>query len=69
MRANYDSEEDILYIVIRKGSVLDSKEIDEDVRLEYDRKGNVAGLEIMHARKNLARILAREIAKELHAVH
>jgi uncharacterized protein YuzE len=65
MKVNYDPEEDILYIVIKKGSVLDSKEIDEDVRVEYDRKGNLAGLEIMNARRNLARTFAREIAKEI----
>jgi len=68
MKVNYDPEEDILYIVIRKGSVVDSKEVDADIRLEYDRKGNIAGLEIMNARRNLARTFAHEIAKEIGVV-
>jgi uncharacterized protein YuzE len=33
--------------------------------LEYDSRGNVAGVEIMHARTNLARTFAGEIAKEI----
>lgn len=67
LKLNYDPEEDILYIVVKEGQVFDSKEIDEDIRLEYDKKGEVAGIEIMNARKNLARPLAQEIAKEIGA--
>lgn len=65
MKANYDSEEDILYIVIKRGSRVESKELDEDIRLEFDLSGDVAGLEIMHARSNLAKAFVREIAKEI----
>ena len=65
LKINYDPEEDILYIIVKEGSIFDSKEIDEDIRLEYDRKGEVAGLEIMNARKNIAKTFAREIAEEI----
>ena len=65
LKINYDPEEDILYIVVKEGSIFDSREIDEDIRLEYDRKGDVAGLEIMHARKNIAKTFAHEIAEEI----
>jgi len=68
LKVNYDSEEDVLYIVVREGRVFDSKEIDEDIRLEYDEKGEVAGIEIMNARRNIAKILAQEIAREIKAV-
>lgn len=51
LKISYDPEEDILYIVVKEGSIFDSREIDEDIRLEYDQKGDVAGLEIMNARK------------------
>lgn len=65
LKINYDPEEDILYIVVKEGPIFDSREIDEDIRLEYDKKGNVAGLEIMNARKNIAKTFAREIAREI----
>lgn len=67
MKVNYDSEEDILYIIVKEGPVFDSKEIDEDVRLEYNKSGEVAGIEIMNARRNLAKTLAQEIAREIKA--
>lgn len=69
LKVNYDPEEDILYIVVKEGSIFDSREIDEDIRLEYDKKGDVAGLEIMNARKNIAKIFAREIAREIGTAH
>ena len=67
LKVTYDPEEDILYIVVREGRVFDSREIDEDIRLEYDKDGEVAGIEIMNARRNLAKSLAQEIAKEIKA--
>lgn len=67
MKVNYDLEEDILYIMVKEGPVFDSKEVDEDIRLEYDESGEVAGVEIMNARRNIAKTLAREIARETKA--
>lgn len=61
MKINYDAEEDILYIIIREGPIVDSKELDEDIRVEYDLKGEIAGIEIMNAR-NIAKAIAKEIA-------
>jgi len=67
LKVNYDAEEDILYIVVKEGPVSDSKEVDEDIRLEFDRNGEVAGIEIMNARRSIAKTLAQEIAKEIKA--
>ena len=64
---NSHLEEDILHIVVKGGPVVDSKEVDEDVRLEYDGSGEVAGVEIMNARKNIARTLSQEISREIRA--
>jgi len=65
LKVHYDPKEDILYIAVRKGPVFDSKEIDEDLRLEFDKSGQIAGLEIMNARRNIARALSQEIAREI----
>jgi uncharacterized protein YuzE len=64
---NYNPEEDSLYIVARDSRVFDSKENDEDIRLEYGRDGEVAGIEIINTRRNLAKALAQEIAREIKA--
>jgi uncharacterized protein YuzE len=67
LKVNYDPKEDILYFMVKEGPIVDSKEIGEDIRLEYDKSGEVTGLEIMNARKNIARTLAQEIAREIKA--
>jgi len=67
LRVTYDREEDILYLVVKEGQIFDSKDVNEDIRLEYDKNGEVAGVEIMNARRNIARTLAREIVREIRA--
>lgn len=49
MNVRYDPEADILYILIKEGEVSDSDEIDEDIWIEYDEKGEIAGIEIWNA--------------------
>ena len=39
LRVHYDSKVDIFYVVIREGSFYDSIELDEIVRVEFDKKG------------------------------
>ncbi len=46
---------------------MDSKELDEDVRIEYDSKSRIMGIEVANARRNLARPLSAYIAKRLKA--
>ena len=43
MRVSYDPEADILYIVIREGSVKDTVEAEDDVFIEIAEDGNVRG--------------------------
>lgn len=68
MKVYYDPKVDILYMVIREGPIYDSTELDEDVRLEYDKKGKIVGIEVMNARRNVARVLAEGIAEQIKAV-
>lgn len=67
MKAHYDPDVDILYLVIRRGPIRDSRELDEDIRVEYDKNGTIVGIEISNAGKNLARPLSATIAKQLRA--
>lgn len=67
MKVHYDPDVDILYLVIRRGPIRDSRELDEDIRVEYDKNGTIVGIEISNAGKNLARPLSPTIAKQLRA--
>ena len=57
----FDEEEDILYISLRKGEAVDSEEKEKDVRIEYDDKGKVIGIEISNVAKKLIKPLAEKI--------
>ncbi len=60
----YDEEMDILYISFKKGECVDSEEVNENIRIEYNRNGEVIGLEIL----GISRYLAKSIAKNLKSV-
>lgn len=60
----YDEEADILYLSLKEGRAVDSKEIEENIRVEYDKKGEIVGLEI----SNISRYLAKSIAEKLKEV-
>lgn len=53
-------DEDILYISFKEGPSVDSEE-KEGIRLEYDKNGNVIGIEV----EEIARKLVKPIAKKL----
>lgn len=61
LRVSYDSKEGILYIIIRDGAIIDSRELNDDVRLEYGPNGEIVGVEIANA-KCIAKVMAQEIA-------
>ena len=68
MKISYDLQEDILYFLIKEGPVFDSKEIDDEIRLEYGKEDEVLGIEVMNARKNVVRVLAERIAQQIKAI-
>lgn len=63
MKVRYDPKADILYILIREGPVADTDEVDEDVWFEYDREGNVIGIEIWGAGERVIQKSLLEIEK------
>jgi uncharacterized protein YuzE len=67
MKVNYDPETDILYIIVKEGPIFDSRELDDDVRVEYDKDGQIAGIEVLNSRNNIFKVVASEIAQRLEA--
>ena len=61
IKAWYDDESDIFYISLKQGSAVDSEEIAEDVRIEYDKAGEILGIEIHHVAKMVAKSLAAHL--------
>lgn len=57
----FDEKEDILYLSFAEGEAVDSEEVAENVRIEYDDKGMMIGVEIF----NISKMLASSIAEKL----
>ena len=60
----YDEEVDILYISLKEEEAVDSEEIEDDIRVEYNKDGGIVGIEI----SNISRYLAKSIAEKLKGV-
>ncbi len=63
----FDEETDILYLSLREGISVDSEEVAEDVRVEYDKQGQIIGVEIHNITKMLAKPLARQLREAVKA--
>ena len=53
MEIRYDREADALYIEFRKGTFAKNKKIDDFTVLDLDQKGNILGIEMIHASKRI----------------
>ncbi len=52
MRVRYDAEADALYIEIKSATVT-TKRLDQDIAIDYDIDGHVAGIEILSAKERV----------------
>jgi uncharacterized protein YuzE len=54
MKVTYDPEVDVLRIVLAETPIEESDEDKPGVILDYDRQGNLVGLEVLNASKRVA---------------
>jgi len=52
MRIRYDKEGDVLYVEFKDTSVT-TKRLDQDIAVDYDADGAIAGIEVLDASKRL----------------
>ena len=60
MKVSYDSEDDILYMHFKDGPAEAVKEVEDNVVVELDQRGEVMGIELWGARK---KGVLRQLAK------
>jgi len=49
MRINYSHDANALYIRLKETEIANTEEIADDIIMDYDRDGNVIGIEILSA--------------------
>ena len=52
MKVRYDPEADALYIEI-KATTVTTKRLDQDIAIDYDSEGHIAGIEILSAKERV----------------
>lgn len=61
MKITYDKKVDAMYIKLRTGHYDHSKKVTEDILVDVSKKGEVLGLEILDASKNVGKIKPEKI--------
>ena len=51
MKVKYFQDTDTLYIELRAGDIVETKDLDENTQLDVDGEGNICALTIEYARK------------------
>lgn len=64
---HYDEKSDVLYILIKKGKEEKAIEISPGINVELNSKGEIIGIEILKASKNLHPVI-KKITKEVTTV-
>ena len=64
-KVRYDQDADILYIKVKGGSIKDTVDVAEDIFVEFDDRGNIAGIEVWRARELLLNPIAKHISKQV----
>ncbi len=67
MRIQYDEEADAVYIELRKGVFSKNKKLDDFTIVDYDKEGNLLGMELLCVSKSLPGDSLKEI-KSKHVV-
>jgi uncharacterized protein YuzE len=62
MKVTYDSEVDVLHVLFSNAPIEESDEDKPGVILDYDKDGNIVGVEILDAQKRLG---GRENVREV----
>lgn len=68
LKVKYDSEADILYILLKEGAVKDTVEAADDFYVEYADDNSISGIEIWRASQNIVDPIAVSAAKKIRKI-
>lgn len=63
MKITYDKEADAMYIYLSQGKVFKTKKIKDGLIADFDKKGNIRGIEILFASKHIPKKLIESSIK------
>jgi uncharacterized protein YuzE len=63
MKIRYDSDADAMYITLDDGEIVETRKVDDNTLLDYDKEGKLIGIEILFVRERMPHLL-KEIQVE-----
>ena len=64
MKITYDKKVDAMYIRLRTGIYDHTKKVTDDILVDVSKKGEVLGLEILDASRNIGKVKPEKVAVE-----
>ena len=61
MEISYDKEADAMYIEFRKGEFSKNKKIDSSTVIDFDKNGNILGIELLDASRRIPKKSLSEV--------
>ncbi|NOZ80350.1 MAG: DUF2283 domain-containing protein [DPANN group archaeon] len=68
MKIRYDQDADAVYITLRKGNVDHTKEVDENTIIDFDKKNQVIGFELLFVKERNPDLLRQILVENLVSV-
>ena len=65
MEINYDADADAMYIRLRKGKFDHNKKVDKNTIVNYDKKGDVLGIELLFVKETNPKLLRQIAGKDM----
>lgn len=68
MKIKYDKKVDALYFTLAKGKYSDSVKVSENVMVDKDSKGNILGIEVIDATRNIPAFNPKNVKFQIQTV-
>lgn len=68
MKITYDKKIDALYIKLKKGRYDHTKKITDDILVDVSKKGEVLGLEILEAKRNIGNLKQQKLPISISSI-
>lgn len=64
MKITYDKKVDAMYIKLKVGNYDHTKKVTDDILVDVNKKGEILGLEILDASRNIGKVKKENVAIE-----
>ena len=68
MKLNYYKDTDSLYIDLSEKTSVETREVSEGVQLDYDRSGNLVGIDIDSTKVQLGRLVLNKLPAKIETI-